>query len=131
MDAIELEDDELDHAVALALGGELDGDGWRFDPPLTLGGEYGYSCSFIKTKRSFCMDWSYGGPIIERYGVWLTKAGDTWSADIPGERGDPERPPRHGEYGAPGHVKGTGSGPTPLIAAMRAFVCSQTVTQSG
>jgi hypothetical protein len=112
--------DELDHAVALALGGELDGDGWRFPEPLEMySGE-----TFIKTKRSFCRGWEYGGPIIEREGIWLTKWSHQWSADVPGEGGNPDvdQNPKRGE---PGHVKGVGYGPTPLIAAMRAFVASK------
>lgn len=111
--------DDLDHAVARALGGELDGDGWRFPSPLEM-----YGDSFIKTKRSFCRDWSYGGPIIERERIWLSAWPDgTWGADIAGERGDPRvnQDPKPGE---PGHVKATAHGNTPLIAAMRCFVAS-------
>lgn len=67
--------------------------------------------------------WSQGGPIIERERIWLTAfQADKWSADIPGEPGDPLKPPPTGAYGVPGHCKGTGAGPTLLVAAMRAYV---------
>jgi hypothetical protein len=69
--------------------------------------------------------WEHGGPFIERERMWLTPIpGGTWTADIPGEPGDPNNPPIDGIMG-PGCVKGTGHGPTPLIAAMRAFVASK------
>jgi hypothetical protein len=101
--------DELDHAVALALGGELDGDGWRFPEPLEMYGE-----SFIKTKRSFCRDWSYGGPIIEREGIDLENLGEFgWQAVVN---------PLASEHYC---LHGKCEGPTPLIAAMRAFVASK------
>lgn len=67
--------------------------------------------------------WDHGGPLIEKHGVWLSRSplAGTWGADIPGEPGDPliNPEPKRGE---PGHVKGTGWGETPLIAAMRAIV---------
>jgi hypothetical protein len=61
-------------------------------------------------------DWGDGGPIIEREGVYLWRAGverDTlWAAGYSLERWKVEA--------------GVGSfGPTPLIAAMRAYVASK------
>lgn len=100
----ELEGDALDEAVTQA---EADATGkprsWRH-----------YSCM-----------WSAAGPIIERERIWLTAwpDGKSWSADVPGEPGDPHHPsPDDAPFGSPGVVVGTGFGPTPLIAAMRAFV---------
>lgn len=75
----EEEMDNLDHAVAAVLGGSLDGDGWRFDPPLLMQGE---RFSFIKTKRSFCRDWYYGGPVIEAMRITLASPHD----DAPPDR---------------------------------------------
>ena len=101
--------DELDHAVAVALGGELDGDGWRFEAGLSMYDDI----TFIKTKRSFCRDWYYGGPIIERERISVV--GDLeggWCAYVC-------------EWLSPNALDNEppgGCGPTPLIAAMRAFV---------
>jgi hypothetical protein len=100
--ANELEGEELDQAVAEALGGVLDGDGWRFTPPLTI---YGHDVSFIKTKHSFCCEWEYGGPIIEREQMKVFPFSvQGWAA-------------QHGWI--------VRDGSTPLIAAMRAYVASK------
>jgi hypothetical protein len=113
MDEHEL--DELDHAVATALGGVLDGDGWRFDPP--LGGD-----SFIKTKRSFCREWAYGGPIIERERISVVGDLDGgWDAFVC-------------EWLSPNTLDNEspdGCGPTPLIAAMRALVAAAAIRAQG
>jgi hypothetical protein len=120
--ANELEGEELDQAVAEALGWHDSDGSWcgvmdisgrvtrEDDPAQAIVGGF-------RPSRN----WWQGGVIIEREGIWLTHANGTWFADIPGESGDPDNPPPVDGFGRPGHVKGTGSGPTPLIAAMRAF----------
>jgi hypothetical protein len=50
-------------------------------------------------------DWAQGGPIIEREGIDLSRAGSGWWGLI-----------------APSIIR---SGPTPLIAAMRCYVASK------
>lgn len=57
--------------------------------------------------RSYCpsSDWSDGGPIIERERISLVERTDHWFADLRGA---------------------SATGPTPLIAAMRAFVEAKT-----
>jgi len=75
---------------------------------------------FLPSKNykdiSHAYSWSYGGPIIEREGISLDYIGvgegirvqawqaTTWSAD---------------------NLMSSGSGPTPLVAAMRCFVASE------
>lgn len=75
---------------------------------------------FLPSKKykdiSHAYDWSYGGPIIEREGISLDYIGvgegirvqawqaTTWSAD---------------------NLMSSGSGPTPLVAAMRCYVESK------
>jgi hypothetical protein len=54
-------------------------------------------------------DWAQGGPLIEREELEIMKVGvDTWLA---------EKMPYHNDQ--------SGTGPTPLIAAMRCYVASQ------
>jgi hypothetical protein len=115
--------DDLDYAVALA-------DGWapatapaywtcKSQRPLKRGSDY--MCWDCQGAR-FSRDWSDGGPLLERHGVWLARGADgMWGADIPGKPGDPAMSdtPKRGD---PGHVRGTGWGETPLIAGMRAIV---------
>jgi hypothetical protein len=69
----------------------------------------GIGQEFCATSPS--TDWSQGGPIIEREGISITKSAHPtgyWLADV----------------GPDGAVK-AGTGPTPLIAAMRCFVASK------
>ena len=54
-----------------------------------------------------CTDWSQAGPIIEREGIELTLIADCWEAEIAFSGKEVQR------------------GPTPLIAAMRAYVASK------
>lgn len=64
----------------------------------------------------FSTDWSLGGPIIARERIDVTVAGDFWDGKIVGWRGTEED----------GVAFDTlASGPTPLIAAMRAYVASK------
>ena len=56
-------------------------------------------------------DWMQGGPIIEREGISVDRAGLAWTADLSDSVG--------------GYIEHTESGPTPLIAAMRCYVASK------
>jgi hypothetical protein len=56
-------------------------------------------------------DWSQGGPIIEREGISVDRAGLAWTADLSDSVG--------------GYIEHTESGPTPLEAAMRCYVASK------
>lgn len=56
--------------------------------------------------KAYTSDWAEGGPIIERERMHLIPSAGRWHA-------------------APQHGPGSGTGPTPLIAAMRAFVASK------
>jgi hypothetical protein len=69
---------------------------------------------------SACTDWRIAGPIIERKRIAAYFIGDGWSAVLPdgsGYPGDCDYIDVNGREGS--------SGPTPLIAAMRAFVCKK------
>lgn len=59
--------------------------------------------------------WDFGGPIIERERIALVNSGGEWDAHVRGGY-------THDE-GVTGDAESTG--PTPLIAAMRAFVASK------
>ena len=61
---------------------------------------------FTSSGTRFCSDWSIGGPIIERESITLTPSPTGWTAMWPERRNEAE-------------------GPTPLVAAMRAFVMSK------
>jgi hypothetical protein len=62
-------------------------------------------------------DWSQGGPIIEREGIAPFKGHDCWGAEVRGE--SPDHWIDTTTYDA------DATGPTPLIAAMRAYVASK------
>ncbi len=65
-------------------------------------------------------EWRDGGPIIERESVAVWKADGDWCATIPGDSAYP------GDCDYIDVTRRDGSsGPTPLIAAMRAFVSSK------
>jgi hypothetical protein len=108
---------ELDAAVARALGytPTIEGDEvWlypsestmpeSFDPESTAGRIF--ICEQFMPSRN----WSEGGPIVERELIDVSWTGHptkpTWTAKIYPDQGQ-------------------GEGPTPLIAAMRAFVASK------
>lgn len=64
---------------------------------------------FLDEEYAYSSDWSQGGPIIERENIWLSAPAGVltqWSAAV-GDATDAVR------------------GPTPLIAAMRAFVAAK------
>lgn len=102
----------LDYAVAKCEGNTFAGD----FPHLLASG-------FRSPKYS--TDWSQGGPIIEReLSKVFRNVGGTWSAMIlkdvpltPEEQGASLALSRRAQW--------SGSGPTPLIAAMRCYVASK------
>jgi hypothetical protein len=110
----ELEGDLLDAAVAMAEGYEV-----------VLANEAAYGVRFAARGGSrgrpyFVIDhystvWNDGGPIIDReqIGVWSERYDDSWMAAFNVEVG-PNWNAEHQSFG-----------PTPLIAAMRAFVTSR------
>lgn len=62
--------------------------------------------TFTSSGTRFSSDWAVGGPIIERESISIAPSSTGWSALWPERRNEAE-------------------GPTPLIAAMRAFVASK------
>lgn len=69
----------------------------------------------------YSTDWAQGGPIIEREGIAVWRGHGKWHGSIPGDSSYP---------GDSGYIDtddmwSKGSGPTPLIAAMRAYVASK------
>lgn len=97
----------LDSAVAIAQGAvaEMQSGGLTW---LVEGALLGYACSYIPSE-----DWEQGGPIIEQEMINLVSQGD--AHDWVASRWDYEA----SDWA--GHI----TGPTPLIAAMRAFVASK------
>jgi hypothetical protein len=107
----------LDAAVAKAMGWIVDG-AWCTDPtrphdPIHLGmpGEWAYGEHFAPSQR-----WEDGGPIIERDQIATAWSGDQWMAFLW---------QHHSGY-KNGYIdvdafKADGLGPTPPIAAMRAY----------
>jgi hypothetical protein len=61
-------------------------------------------------------DWAHGGPIIERERITLEEHAGEWCAYVRMQ---------WGPGAMPEGSDGVGYGPTPLIAAMRAFVASK------
>lgn len=102
---------ELDAAVARALGIEDEADTTAEPDPMPAihfpaeGKRY-----FFRPSSS----WIDGGPIIERERIMIEHSNTGyWSAWLPDQNGE--------------YAESPGSrGPTPLIAAMRAFVASKT-----
>lgn len=102
----------LDAAVAKALGWKVDG-AWCTDPArpndsLRLGepGPWAEGDHFAPST-----DWRDAGPIIEREEIAIVRCFGEWRAWLIGTRVHEDA--------------ADGSGPTPLIAAMRAFVASK------
>lgn len=100
----------LDRAVAKAAGFPVDSDGDRLDERNNGGAPLPFHPS---------TDWRDGGPIIEREGISLHKE---VAPDLYNEWGD--RPPFPITWEAR-CVMSKMTGPTPLVAAMRAFVASK------
>jgi hypothetical protein len=121
----ELSGAELDLAVGKALGLDVEIDGARcirnlpFDPVIGRGDFVGFSTS---------TDWAIGGPLIERERITIVASTGYggpmfWVAKcVAFEHYIDET-----LYGVPPHPGSNwqGWGPTPLIAAMRAYVASK------
>lgn len=110
---VELEDALLDAAAAKAEGQALHHRHGKLVVEILPGGnEPDYD-----SPLPFCSDWRYGGPIIEREKISLWAPAhphwDSWAAT------SVELQRKTAGIGAPRY------GPTPLIAAMRAFVTSK------
>lgn len=113
----ELEGAELDAAVAKCEGYELD----EYGDNRTIRENGGAPSAWHPST-----DWLKGGGIIERERIWIF---------APSEKNEDETPPGWGAsigcfFWNRGEVSGDGeavhaNGPTPLIAAMRAFVASR------
>ena len=102
----DLKDIALDFMAAKAGGGK--GDVWNFIAAHADRSMYHYST-----------DWARGGPIIEREGIDLRKR-------VP----DPDIARPHPRFAWKAELVATnpyfcGTGPTPLVAAMRCFVASK------
>jgi len=98
----------LDWAVAKCEGAT---DEWHTDKPFFWDGvpcvrEAGHDVEYTPST-----DWAQGGPLIEREGISVDRAGLAWTADLSDSVG--------------GYIEHTESGPTPLIAAMRCYVASK------
>lgn len=107
MKTCELTGAALDWAVAACLGltKQANWAGKR-----NTKGEFAHACWNQHYKPSTV--WEYGGPIIEREGIWLRYYADE---------------PEHHRWGATIHIEEDSAdylGPTPLIAAMRCFVAA-------
>lgn len=101
MKVSELEGAELDYWVAVAEGKNATLKELLFN---------NFDCSECGAGLGFTpsTDWLNGGPIIERERIWLSDDNQEWIASC--------RP----------HIDDAiHSGPTPLIAAMRAYVASK------
>lgn len=101
--------DGLDYAVALALGEAKYGLFSRFTRRLCAN----QSCTSVRPLPEYSTDWQHGGPIIERERIGIVpsvrltdRCSKYWIANLR-------------------EVVGVERGPTPLIAAMRAFVASK------
>ncbi len=105
----------LDQAVAFALGWELEDGGWWLIKRNDIGGMLCYAQSSVG-EFSPSTNWEQAGPIIEREriaischafggGSYLPDGPELWNAHTLGAT--PQ------------------CGPTPLVAAMRAFVASK------
>lgn len=119
---VELEGALLDIAVAVALGMRMSARILKTDEPVYVTSDAPFDCgpstetgfadSFAPSER-----WDHGGPIIQREQMVVvpeSRLAKEWFAALDGEWGHDIR-----WYGA------WALGPTPLVAAMRAFVKSK------
>lgn len=104
----------LDWAVAVADGAKT------YDPEEFRDRRRNFTTSTGEYQFRYHQCWSQGGPIIEQERIKLfPNVGGTWTAQIRLE----ENHPRVKHKVLAGWVNG--SGPTPLIAAMRCYVASK------
>ena len=134
----ELEGEELDEAVALALGWKQMGGYWwepgtiEKDGGLVLPDGRGSGCR--RRVEMYCRDWAHAAPIIERERIGILPA----TKEVAADRNYRRRTGRHFMTEQDGWVAGyepithiefdwggaSEIGPTPLIAAMRVFVAT-------
>ena len=121
--------EELDEAVALALGWKPSGGYWwepgtiESDGGLALPDGRGSKC--MRRVEMYCRDWAHGSPIIEEERIAIvcsrprfdTNDGALWDAYFDARYTGPD-----GQVECDGEIT---EGPTPLIAAMRAFVAAK------
>lgn len=115
MKTSELEGAQLDYWVAKAEGLEPNVDG-----PTIPG--IGAVCRSMLPNGEFgifspCYDWRHGGPIIEREGITLMKEYNGWYSEA-------RRCKRIDEHDRE-NCDLSGHDPSPLVAAMRAYVASK------
>ncbi len=106
MRVADLDGDALDLAVARAAG---------LKPYPRSRGEHIWYCGpeyYVKEDYKPSTNWACGGPIIEREGIGLLPDVSGWEAGLIGKTN-------------PCDDLVTANGPTPLIAAMRAFVIAK------
>ena len=96
----ELDGQNLDAAVAKALGNT----------------EFGLG-EFDDIPPKFSSEWVHGGPIIERERIALVCYGKAWDAAVDGFVDT--------EFGIASHTGEAMDAPTALVAAMRAFVTAE------
>jgi Protein of unknown function (DUF2591) len=117
----ELEGAQLDAAVALCEGWTFKDKFWRH--------QAGVSGQLMQSPPSFSTWWGYGGPIIERerithYHCGLEHWDEPWFAGknlVPQSEGSTEDSGFHVTL----WMDHQQTGPSPLIAAMRAYVASK------
>jgi hypothetical protein len=112
----ELTGEALDWAVDVALG----------NTPIVVPFKNSLGCAIYKSvwaqregiRSYYSTNWSQGGPIIEREEMWVRRRdprlyfkGEEWEARV--------------KNAAKGAGYKRAKGPTPLVAAMRAFVASK------
>lgn len=108
MKTSELTGAQLDYWVAKAQGWHLSADGQHWDWNQASGQSLKfYSIAVESWKPS--TDWAHGGPIMERERIGLAFKDGHWGAKLGAESWD---------------IADQRFGPTPLIAAMRAYVAS-------
>jgi hypothetical protein len=121
----------MKHKVSELTGGLLDAavakaNGWPFDINPIGDGRF---CYLTQGAESFCpsTSWATGGPIIEREGIAIAPyehgigEPSMWVAWVE-ER---QHQATFDSYFERGIFDDNSRGPTPLIAAMRAYVCSK------
>ena len=135
----ELEGEELDEAVALALGWTQRGGYWwepgtiEKDSGLVLPDGKGSQC--LRRVEMYSRCWEHGGPIIDLERIGILPATKQVKADRSHRRRTgnyfvPEQDGWEAGYEPITHIEfdwggAVAVGPTPLVAAMRVFVLSK------